>query len=296
MQEELQMDASRREKRAHGTAAFPFQIYPRGPKDNRFVPYHWHPELEIITVISGEVGLTIAENRYTGQKGDVFFVDVEQLHEIRGGQAGDFRAFVFPLDSLEFQRMDLAQSEILGPLAARQLVLRTELRRGTPGNAGITDTLAMVERACQVKQNGYQLLVKAGLLQIVALAAANGLLMPQRAPLHNDYRAQTLKNIVEYLNAHFTEQLRLNDVAARFGLSPQYFCTFFRENLGKTMVQHINFLRIEQASRLLRETDRAIMDIAFSVGFENFSYFIKRFREVFGCTPSQYRKNLQQLG
>ena len=60
-------------------------------------------------------------------------------------------------------------------------------------------------------------------------------------------------------------------------------------------MQHINFLRIEQASRLLRETDRAVMDIALSVGFENFSYFIKRFREVFGCTPSQYRKELSRM-
>lgn len=289
------MDASRREKRLHGTKAFPFQIYPRGPKDSLFIPYHWHPELEIITVISGEVGLTIAENQYVGQKGDVFFVDVEQLHEIRGGQGGQFRAYVFPPDALEFQRADFAQSEWLGPLAARQLQFCTELRRGQPGSAGIADTLAMIERTCISKNPGYQLMVKAGLLQIVAMAAAGGLLQKRPARPQGDYRAQTLKRIVEYLNEHFTEQLRLNDVAAHFGLSPQYFCTYFKENLGKTLVQHINFLRIEQASRLLRETDRAIMDIAFSVGFENFSYFIKRFREVFGCTPSQYRKNLSRL-
>lgn len=289
------MDASRREKRLHGTAAFPFQIYPRGPKDSLFIPYHWHPELEIITVTDGEVGLTIAEKQYVGQKGDVFFVDVEQLHEIRGGQCGMFRAYVFPLDSLEFQRMDLAQSELLGPLALRQLVFKTELRRGQPGNAGIVETLGMIERAFQAKNAGYQLMVKAGLLQIVAMAAAGDILHKRAVQPQGDYRAQTLKSIVEYLNEHFTESLRLSDVAARFGLSPQYFCTYFKENLGKTLVQHINFLRIEQASRLLRETDRAIMDIALSVGFENFSYFIKRFREVFGCTPSQYRKDLNRM-
>ena len=50
-------------------------------------------------------------------------------------------------------------------------------------------------------------------------------------------------------------------------------------------------VRIERASRLLRETDQPIMDIGFTVGFENFSYFIKRFRTVFGCTPSAYRKS-----
>ena len=289
------MDASRREKRSHGTVGFPFQIYPSGPKDNLFIPYHWHPELEIITVISGEVGITIAENQYIGQQGDVFFVDSEQLHEIRGGAENLFRAYVFPLDSLQFQRTDLAQSELLAPLAARELTFCTALRHDAAGCAGIREAFGLIERAYAAGGTGYQLMVKAALLQIIAIAAVNGILERRAAPQGADYRAQTLKGIVEYLNAHFTEPLRLNDVAAKFGLSPQYFCTFFKDNLGKTMVQHVNFLRIEQASRLLRETDQPIMEIAFSVGFENFSYFIRRFRDVFGCTPSQYRKNLRRM-
>lgn len=289
------MNASKRERRLHGTLGFPFQIYPQQPGDSLFIPYHWHPELEIIVITAGEVGLTIAEHQYTGEKGDIFFVDAEQLHEIRGGQDGMFRAYVFPLDSLEFRRTDLAQSELLAPLAARELKFRTELRRDLPGCAGIREVFGLVERAYAAKGVSYQLMVKAALLQIVAIAAANGLLEPRADRQPGDYRAQTLKDIVEHLNEHFTEPVRLSEIAARFGLSPQYFCTFFKDNLGKTLVQHVNFLRIEQASRLLRETDRPIMDIAFEVGFENFSYFIKRFREVFGCTPSDYRKSRNRI-
>lgn len=70
-----------------------------------------------------------------------------------------------------------------------------------------------------------------------------------------DYKAQQLKEIVGYLGEHFTEPLSLSAVAAEFGLSPQYFSTFFRDNFGRTFTQHINSLRIEQAARLLRETD-----------------------------------------
>ena len=70
--------------------------------------------------------------------------------------------------------------------------------------------------------------------------------------------------------------------------------TFFKDNLGRTLMQHINLLRIERASRLLRETDLPILEISLSVGFENFSYFIKRFREVYGCTPTDYRRSAKQ--
>lgn len=289
------MDAARREKRSHGTIGFPFQIYPVSPQDSDFIPYHWHPETEIITIIEGQVGLTIAEKQYAGEVGDVFFVDPEQLHEIRGGPHGRFRAYVFPADSLEFLRRDLVQSELLGPLAERRLVFRTELRFEQPGNVPVREALRIIERAYAAKPAGYQLMVKAALLQIVAQAAASGLLVGRTDKVPDNYKSVILKKIVEYLNDHCTERLRLNDIAGHFGLSPQYFCAFFKDNLGKTFVQHVNFLRIERASRLLRETDQPIMEIAFSVGFENFSYFIKRFREVFGCTPSEYRKNMGRL-
>ena len=58
-----------------------------------------------------------------------------------------------------------------------------------------------------------------------------------------DYKAQQLKEIVGYLGEHFTEPLSLSAVAAEFGLSPQYFSTFFRDNFGRTFTQHINSLQ-----------------------------------------------------
>lgn len=91
------MDASRLEKRTHGTEGFPFQIYPMsGSQDGDVIPYHWHPELEIIRIVAGQVGLTIADEQYTGLEGDLFFVATGELHEIRSGRGGQFRSFVFP--------------------------------------------------------------------------------------------------------------------------------------------------------------------------------------------------------
>ena len=105
------MDAARREKKEHGTLAFPFQIYPAldgsEADDSDFIPYHWHPELEIITVDAGHVSLTIADHTYEGTHGDVFFAAGEELHEIRAaGRENQFRSFVFAADFLQFSRAD----------------------------------------------------------------------------------------------------------------------------------------------------------------------------------------------
>lgn len=284
------MDASRLEKRTHGTEEFPFQIYPvSGSKDGDVIPYHWHPELEIIRILSGEVGLTISDRQYTGFTGDLFFVATGELHEIRSGQGGQFRSFVFPADFLQFRRADRAQTGFLAPLEDGQLWFSTVLRAGEPGNEMLLQMLDAVMEAYIHKREGFELKVKAFLLALVAEGAGAGLLHSAQRPVR-DYRTQLLREIVAYLNEHCTEPLRLPEVAQHFGMSPQYFCSFFKAHLGRPFVQHINFLRIERASRLLRETDQPIMDIGFAVGFENFSYFIKRFRTVFGCTPSAYRK------
>ena len=266
------MDAARREKKEHGTLSFPFQIYPAldgsEADDSDFIPYHWHPELEIITVDCGRVSLTIADRMYEGARGDVFF-------------AADF---------LQFARADETEFALLEPLVEGRLRFATCLRSGEPGQSEVRTLLAQIVRTWQQQAPGCQLAVKAALLGIVAVCAQYGRLEGRPVRPGADYRARQLREIVGYLGEHFTEPLSLPEVASHFGLSPQYFSTFFRENFGRTFTQHINSLRIEQAARLLRETDLPVMEVGFSVGFDNFSYFIKRFRSVYGVSPSHYRK------
>ena len=287
------MDASKREKRAHGTQGFPFQIYSAPEaQDSDLVPYHWHPEVEIITVLRGTVRVTIAERQYEGREGDVFFVNVGELHEIRGGVDNLFRAFVFPLDFLQFRRVDLAQSELLAPLEQGLLRLPAYVPRQTEVGQELFRGLKKMIRICANQPFGYQLFVKSALLYLISQLAAAGLLEQTPQQPREEYKVQLLRHMVEYLGEHCTERLRLSDVAARFGLSPQYFCSFFKENFGRTLIQHVNFLRIERASRLLRETGLPILEISLSVGFDNVSYFIKRFREVYGCTPTDSRRSV----
>lgn len=59
---------------------------------------------------------------------------------------------------------------------------------------------------------------------------------------------------------------------------------------GKTPIEYINSYRINQSCKLLMRQDSSISDIAAEVGFENFSYFIRKFKEFKGCTPTKFRK------
>ena len=187
------MDAARREKKEHGTLSFPFQIYPAldgsEADDSDFIPYHWHPELEIITVDCGRVSLTIADRMYEGARGDVFFAASEELHEIRAaGRENQFRSFVFAADFLQFARADETEFALLEPLAEGRLRFATCLRSGEPGQSEVRTLLAQIVRTWQQQAPGCQLAVKAALLGIVAVCAQYGRLEGRPVRPGADYR------------------------------------------------------------------------------------------------------------
>lgn len=72
-------------------------------------------------------------------------------------------------------------------------------------------------------------------------------------------------------------------------MSPNYFCHYFKQEIGKTPISFINEYRIEKACEMLSESEAPISNIALSVGFDNFSYFIRKFREYKGVAPNKYR-------
>ena len=73
-------------------------------------------------------------------------------------------------------------------------------------------------------------------------------------------------------------------------MNEQYFCRYFKKNIGKTITEYINVIRVEKAATALAETEDKIIDIAAACGFDNTGYFIRRFKKEKGMTPSEYRK------
>ena len=65
-----------------------------------------------------------------------------------------------------------------------------------------------------------------------------------------------------------------------------------KETTGKTALQNIHYLRIQEARRLLESSDMSCTDIAYETGFGDQSYFIKKFRKWMGITPAKYRKSI----
>ena len=98
-----------------------------------------------------------------------------------------------------------------------------------------------------------------------------------------------LKQVIEYIHINYPDSISLQTLSEICFMSPNYFCHYFKQEIGKTPISFINEYRIEKACEMLSESKVPISDIALSVGFDNFSYFIRKFREYKGVAPNKYR-------
>ena len=95
--------------------------------------------------------------------------------------------------------------------------------------------------------------------------------------------------VVAYLTEHYSEDFSMADVAARLGMTESSFSRYFRRATGNSFTDFVNRLRINRACQLLMETDRYITNVCYDVGFNNVANFNRRFLQLKGMTPKEFR-------
>lgn len=95
--------------------------------------------------------------------------------------------------------------------------------------------------------------------------------------------------VVEYINEHLDQDIKLTDLAALLTISESHFSHRFKQSIGITPYQYLLQQRIERAKQLLKQGDYSIADIALICGFNSHSHLSKQFRQLTGMTPRTYR-------
>lgn len=95
----------------------------------------------------------------------------------------------------------------------------------------------------------------------------------------------------KYIGEHISERLSLNEVAAVFGISPNYLSQLFGKYNDVGFSEYINISKINEAKRLLDEGTLKIYEVAEMLGFESSFYFSKVFKKVEGVSPTDYLNN-----
>ena len=103
------------------------------------------------------------------------------------------------------------------------------------------------------------------------------------------------EKIIAYINSHFSEDIQVEHLAVRAGLSQYHFIRIFKNETGITPHRYLTEVRMNAAKYLLINSRLSVKDICYQTGFSSESVFCSAFKKSQGLTPSQYRTNSQQL-
>ncbi len=271
------------------------------------LPLDWLPDPVLLYFKSGAYTLMLNLEEHEILEECICFVNPGAVWRLTAHEDTEGKVYMlrFAYDALRPLYGGPIDAELLQPLSEGRLHCRSLIRMSELGYLEllhVTNRLLRAfrgnaARSADEERKHYtvhavmdQLLVQAGLLQILGLCESFGWIREVR-PEDEDRQVQLIKNALEYIREHFREKIYIRDLSGLGGLNDQYFIRFFKSVMGLPPLDYINRYRILRAAEQLARTDRRIYDIAEDCGFHNIGNFIKVFRSFMGTTPREYRKD-----
>jgi YesN/AraC family two-component response regulator len=104
-----------------------------------------------------------------------------------------------------------------------------------------------------------------------------------------------IETIHDYLMNNYREDVDLKALSQMVNMAEGSLCRFFKQNVGLTIFEYLNKIKVEFACKLLMDPDLSILDICLDSGYNNLSHFNKQFRKTTGAAPREYRKRFKGL-
>jgi len=276
-----------RENQKRGTENFPFAYYKENYA-NHIIKLHWHPEIELLYGIDGEVAVTVAEEQHILKPGDIFFINPEELHSYKTHTSNvQYHAAVFGTSLFQYKDAHFFEETFTTPIMDGALKFPRMIDREHPKYELIRP---LVHRLFNEDINS-KAFVYADLTLLFCTLMEHGLL-EQAMDKDSPKRTEDIKMCIRYMQENCARKMTLLELANLVHMSPNYFCNYFKKQTGLSPFTQLNYIRVKKAKKLLRSSNDSIVNIAENCGFENVSFFIRKFKEFEGCTPSVYRKKI----
>jgi AraC-like DNA-binding protein len=254
---------------------------------------HQHPQWQLTVILEGRGQFLSGDYVGRFQAGDVFFLGENAPHVFRSDAAYFEKAAGLQVAGNTLFFDYAARAKALGALDELQPLQRFR------DFAGLCFQLHG-EVAEKIKQ---ELSVFAGYEGLRRFQAAIGLLSWVEQSGEDLQQLNTggqllglsekdgsrMNRVMQYVLANRFQKITLAEVAAEAHLTKEAFCRFFKLRTRKTFTQYLLQLRIDEAQKLLQETELGIAEIAYRVGFDNLSYFNRSFKRISGKTPRAVR-------
>ena len=248
--------------------------------------WHYHPEYELTYIVKGN-GYRIVGNSYEYfNDGDLVLLGNHLPHTWSGKLNDDIKSDAVVIQfSKEFMAPFLGLKESL--LIKNMLDTSVRGIRFEPDEELVSKIIALTET------NGVDKILK--LISVLDDLSKKQPILIASNSFHNVVSKKNemrINKVCLYIQNNFYTKISLKEVADLIFLTESNFCKFFKKATGKTYSDYLNELRINEACRLLVQTEKSINQISCECGFESLSYFNRVFLSKKEMTPSKYRKSI----
>lgn len=246
---------------------------------------HWHDYMEILYFYRGSAVVQINKEYIHVVSGQVVLLDAFDIHSMKGN--AEYLVLLFrPQLATDFY-IDLKKAFLLPD---KEKVLETAAGSRFVGQ--VAKQMQEIRIIHEEKLPGYEISIRGSIYKIVAALLAY---TQERGCGAAEYQKQRqnlerLDKLLRYVDDCYKEDITIQDAAKYLSLSPNYFCRFFKQIMGKTFVEYLNMYRCAKAEELISATDQSITGIALSTGFSSVSYFNRIYKRYKGFCPSRRRK------
>ncbi|MBQ8592213.1 MAG: helix-turn-helix transcriptional regulator [Lachnospiraceae bacterium] len=282
-----------RELAEHGTALFPIACY-HDNLEREEVHWHWHDELEAMVVIKGQTIVAAGTEKYIIREGEGIFINAGVLHgawdyEQSGCQ---FHSLVFHPRLVGGSAESIFWQKYIQPILDNSSLKGIHFQCSKDWQKEIIDNIEKAWQFCVHEPSGYEFQVRDALSKMIFLLSDH-MNIAQSRPSPKQLRdGERMKKMIQYIEQNCGEELSTADIAGSAMISESECLRCFRKTIGKPPIQYVKQFRIHKAAGLLISTQEKIADIGTQCGFQDMSYFTKTFREMKGCTPTEYREKM----
>ncbi len=287
---QIEVDKSGRELVTHGTTAFPVGFYENGT-DAVNIPWHWHEEWEIGIITQGCCWVAAGSGKALLEAGQGFFINSGILHGCwEEGRGCEYHSLVFHPRLIGGSFESIFYANYVKPLTESSGADAVLLKKDIPWQKAVLEAAEGAWQACAGEKMGYEFEARAFLSRCILEIYEN---LPKQKGIPSEKQRrdeQRIKTMLSFIHEHYGEEMNTAQIAGRANISESECLRCFRSTIRSTPIRYLKQYRIQQAARMLVETEGKISDIAERCGFQDMSYFTKSFREEKQMTPTQFRE------
>ncbi len=243
---------------------------------------HWHDFYEIHLITNGSITEYINGQKIEMDAGYLYFLKPYDIHEYYGEEPSTLYKIQFMLDILD--------SNIQKKFMSHNYKLIMKLQNHELDS--FLPLFSMIVKEYKANKSSSFQIIK-HLMNCLALEALR--LHQNQNQNHGTANSDSMVMALDYIHKNYTRNITMQQVADFVGLTPNYFCSKFHKEIGQSFKHYLKMLQLNHAATLLRVSDTSVSNICSECGISSLANFMQSFKEYYGMTPSQYRKQTTQF-